>query len=211
MRARNGARIIFRSMMARVRATCASATSRWASASSSSVSRHGTALVQPPRALEERFRERRLRFLRAQLRTFDRDVERDEHGAGLDDAARREVYAPHRAWQLVAQRHRALRDNRAYRCRRRRIRALPRGGNHDGFHRLGLICGRVRGIHDGGDLPRGQSAGRQQQRDDQDRGAVPDLFQHGEHQFRSLLGTTIRRVPGQANLHGDSLAVSQKG
>jgi hypothetical protein len=50
--------------------------------------RGGAALGHALHAGEQRLRERGLGLERAELRLLDRDVERDEHRAGLDDLAR---------------------------------------------------------------------------------------------------------------------------
>ena len=138
-RARNGARIVLRSIVALMRAICASATSRAArvlSTSSADTARCSLSFVH---ARELRLRELGLRFERFQLGLLDGDVERDEDGAFLDDLTRLERDTAHRAGQLIANADRTRRDDSADRRRHGSVLALLRDGRLHGFHGLGLM------------------------------------------------------------------------
>src|SRR5690606_11012302 len=97
--------------------------------------------------------KQRLRLERFQIGLLDRDIERDEHRAGLDDLARLERHVTHGSGQFVAHRNGARRDDRADRSRLATIFALGSDRDRDRLDGLGLIRRRLGHVLERGLLP----------------------------------------------------------
>ncbi len=159
-RARKGARIVLRAMSARVRSTCARATSRSARALSSSIAEAAPREVMRSTRSRLVCGETRLRFLRAKLGGLHRDVEGDEHGARArrpDQAAGRRS-APFRRTSLRSVIERGASTVPIAEADLL-MRSGGRNGGGDGLGRLGLIGRRGLGAAEAGVLPRAEEEG----------------------------------------------------
>ena len=125
--------------------------------------RRGLSLAQAQHPSERRRGEVGLGGLGLEVRLFHRDVEGDQHGAGLDHPSGGEHDLVHRPRQLVAQGDRVQGQDRPDRRRRGPIQPLLRHGRRDGGHRLRLAGGRRIGSADGGVFPRRQHGPRHDQ------------------------------------------------
>ena len=156
--------------------------------------RCGPALRHAVHAREQCFGQSGLRLLCLELGLLDRDVERDEQRAFLDDPPRREVDVLHRAGQLVAKGDRAQREDGSDGGHRLPVFALDGDGGGHGFDGLGLHGGRFFGFDGRGVLPGGEDERDRDDRGEQEERVKPAARDRGGGDFGG--GRGLRHVVG---------------
>jgi hypothetical protein len=140
----------------------------------------GAALGHALHSGEHRAGEVGLCLERLQLGFLHRDVERDEDGAGVDDASGRERDAADGAGQLVAQRDRAQGEHGADRGGGPAVLALGRAGGTHGLDGLRLARGRGVRFARFGELPCGERSAHGGDRGEKEEGPEPDTRDRDE-------------------------------